>query len=419
VMNVLADGGENIWGIVGPWRHQYPDLAEPGPGIGFQQEAVRWWDHWLKGEETGVVQEPRLRVWMQAYDLPSDRLEVRSGRWVAEDVWPSPHVSNRMFYPANGKLSDVPQATSSPINVPYNLDIGKASGDTGYFGRIGGLPLDQRIDDEKSLVFETPPLEEPVEILGAPILKTVCRYRSSTAQIIVRLNDVAPNGPVARVSYAVRNLALDEEGQPIDRGNGDYNPAALTLHNTAYRIEAGHRIRLSLSASYWPIIWPTAEDSGLEIDMAETSLFLPVRKPEHSKVDPDFPDPVVPPGSPNQMLLEAGDLTRVVEAEGSPVRRSGWEQGFSKVMHTDIGLAFGFETKGEQTIRSEDPLSAKTRFDHRFNFEREGWQVDVISFAELSSDAVSYKMKGSVQVIENGETIFERVWSPTAPRRWG
>lgn len=144
-----------------------------------------------------------------------------------------------------------------------------------------------------------------------------------------------------------------------DRGNGDYNPPALTLHNTAYRIEDGHHIRLSLSASYWPIIWPTAEDPGLEIDMAETSLFLPVRKPEHSTVDPHIPDPVVPPGSPNQMVLEAGDLTRVVEAEGSPVRRSGWEQGFSKVMHTDIGLAFGFETKGEHSLRPENPLSAK------------------------------------------------------------
>jgi len=52
-------------GLIGPWAHLYPHDGVPGPAIGFLQEALRWWDHWLKDTDTGVMAEPMLRVWMQ------------------------------------------------------------------------------------------------------------------------------------------------------------------------------------------------------------------------------------------------------------------------------------------------------------------------------------------------------------------
>ena len=45
-------------GLIGPWPHSFPQLATPGPAIGFLQEALRWWDHWLKGVDTGIMDEP-------------------------------------------------------------------------------------------------------------------------------------------------------------------------------------------------------------------------------------------------------------------------------------------------------------------------------------------------------------------------
>ena len=50
-------------GIIGPWGHVYPQDGLPGPAMGFLQEAVRWWDHWLKGIDTGVMREPALRAY--------------------------------------------------------------------------------------------------------------------------------------------------------------------------------------------------------------------------------------------------------------------------------------------------------------------------------------------------------------------
>ena len=51
-------------GLIGPWAHGYPHFALPGPQIGFLQEMLRWWDYWLKGIDTGVMDEPMLRAWM-------------------------------------------------------------------------------------------------------------------------------------------------------------------------------------------------------------------------------------------------------------------------------------------------------------------------------------------------------------------
>ena len=50
--------------MIGPWEHVWPEEGVPGPAIGFLQEEVRWWDHWLKGIDTGIMDEPlRARLY--------------------------------------------------------------------------------------------------------------------------------------------------------------------------------------------------------------------------------------------------------------------------------------------------------------------------------------------------------------------
>ena len=75
-------------GLVGPWAHKYPHFALPGPRIGFLQETIRWWDYWLKDIDTGVMDEPQYRVWMQDSAPPETHYQIRNGRWVAEPCWP-------------------------------------------------------------------------------------------------------------------------------------------------------------------------------------------------------------------------------------------------------------------------------------------------------------------------------------------
>ncbi len=85
-------------GLIGPWAHAYPHFAFPGPQIGFLQEILRWWDHWLKGIDTGVMDEPMLRAWMTDSVKPATHHDTLPGRWVAEPSWPPPGIKPRRLF---------------------------------------------------------------------------------------------------------------------------------------------------------------------------------------------------------------------------------------------------------------------------------------------------------------------------------
>src|SRR5438128_2977390 len=193
-------------GLIGPWAHLYPHDGVPGPAIGFLQEALRWWDHWLKGVDTGIMDEPMFRVWMQDSVRPQPRYEVRPGRWVAEPIWPSPRIERlALTLEARGLLVQS-SATEKRVELHSPLSLGVASGTWSAFGRGDEMPTDQRADDDGSLVFHSLPLTEPLEILGMPRLRLVFDSNRPMAQVIVRLNDVFSDGTSARVSYGVLNL---------------------------------------------------------------------------------------------------------------------------------------------------------------------------------------------------------------------
>src|SRR2546421_2239637 len=91
-------------GLIGPWAHGYPHFARPGPQIGFLQEMLRWWDYWLKGIDTGVMDEPTLRAWMTESVKPASHHEALPGRWVAEPSWPPPEITPQRLFLTDGGL---------------------------------------------------------------------------------------------------------------------------------------------------------------------------------------------------------------------------------------------------------------------------------------------------------------------------
>ncbi|MGQ0603823.1 MAG: CocE/NonD family hydrolase, partial [Anaerolineales bacterium] len=107
-------------GLIGPWAHAYPELAEPGPAIGFLQEAVRWWDHWLKGVDTGVMDEPMLRAWMMESVPPSANHREWPGRWVAEPEWPSAHITPQAYILDDGRLTSADGGQRSANAAQYS-----------------------------------------------------------------------------------------------------------------------------------------------------------------------------------------------------------------------------------------------------------------------------------------------------------
>lgn len=62
--------------LVGPWGHQWPMNATPGPQIDFLSESLRWWDHHLKGLPSGIMEEPGLRIYLRDGTLKRSVLEL-------------------------------------------------------------------------------------------------------------------------------------------------------------------------------------------------------------------------------------------------------------------------------------------------------------------------------------------------------
>jgi predicted acyl esterase len=144
----------------------------PGPAIGFLQEALRWWDHWLCGKTTGIMDEPMYRVWMEENLAAKSFHDCCPGRWVSEDAWPSPRIDMQRWVMNERRLyhdANLPPQEVSIRNLSSPQTAGIGAGSWCGFGFEGEMPTDQREDDGRSLTFDSDPLPERLEILGAAV----------------------------------------------------------------------------------------------------------------------------------------------------------------------------------------------------------------------------------------------------------
>ena len=114
VPRMLAAAAGPVKALLGPWNHTFPHDAVPGPAIEWRAEAVRWWNHWLKGVDTGIMSGPPVTVYVQHWHAPDPGLTELPGRWRAETELPPERTRFEALYcQADGRLqpSQVPTAT--------------------------------------------------------------------------------------------------------------------------------------------------------------------------------------------------------------------------------------------------------------------------------------------------------------------
>ena len=194
-------------GLAGPWGHAYPHNALPGPSIGFLQEALRFWDHWLKGRDTGLMAEPKLRVWMNSLACarpcaptarPLDRRIAtgRRRRIRATKFW----LGTRGLQIRRQDRRGCPSSRRRRPARDRRMVLLHGGSD-------GDFPGDQRIDDGCSLCFDTLPLGTPLAFFG-DAARCISRSRSTSRspRSAVRLNDVAPDGASTRITYTLFGL---------------------------------------------------------------------------------------------------------------------------------------------------------------------------------------------------------------------
>jgi predicted acyl esterase len=387
-------------GLYGPWQHGYPSPATPGPGLDWAWEELRWWRHWLMGEDTGVMEEPMLRAYMPdatAAQVAPGRIP---GRWVAEAVWPSPDITGRRFHLGRDRLHVAPQP-------PETLKLSDA-GVVGL-GKVEWvpfapteLPREQSPDDARSAVFDTPPLEVAIEILGAPGLRVRVASDRPVAHLAARLCEVTPDGRSWLVSYGLLNLThRDGHEHPAPLEPGRTYEVALPLNFTAHRFAAGSRVRLALSQSLWPLVWPAPEVPTLSIALDETDLTLPVRPAPPAEAA--MPIALAPApasdskGWPVMEITQTAGAIRVVET---------WPMSSSVV--ADIGeTVSGGGPNVTLSMRAGDPLSCLWQAEQSARYQRPGWDVAIRSEVSVRADAGHYQVEERTQASLNGETVAD------------
>jgi hypothetical protein len=274
--------------------------------------------------------------------------------------------------------------------------VGKCcSGDWVPFGRGHDQAGDQQQDDLHSLVFETPPLDAPIEILGAAILTLDVASDRPTANLVVRLCDVHPSGESLRVSYGVLNLThRDGHEEPALLAIGERYRVRIKLNDAGSVFPAGHKVRLAISTAYWPMIWPSAEKATLLI--SDGTLDLPQR----------------PPKATDAALLPFAGPESAPPEKPTVIRR-----GDVRIERIDrIALELGAQSKSQFHVEENDPLSAVAELQRTQTMSRDAWQIRVETQMRLSSTANAFLLQGGLRAWEGANEVCHREWDRSIPR---
>ena len=409
-------------GLIGPWSHAFPNDSVPGPEIGFLEESLRWWDHWLKGIDTGIMDEPMLRAWMQEYTPPAPHHRDWPGRWVAEPCWPPAGAAaraRRMYLRADGELSGGPGDGASRRHRGEDtagLDAGALTADGGF----GDWPGDQRAEDGRSLSFTSPPLDAPVEILGNPLVSLTVTSDRPGASLVARLCDVAPTGESLLVTRDLFNLthrAGHDRAVPLVPGEAVV--AEFGLKVIAHRFEAGHRIRLAVSTTYWPWMWPHPEPVTLGLRCGPDSFVeLPVREPRAQDGGlPPFGPPERPPGLATEVLARRPTQRTISHnlADGSAEVIFDWDVG-GNFRLADAGIEADGSNLTSYRIVAGAPLSAEVRTGQSASLRSEQHDVAVQATGHMTAGPAAFLVTLGLDARENGHRVHARQWHLEFPR---
>ena len=411
-------------GIVGPWVHQYPHAAVPGPAAGFLGLAVQWWDRWLKGVPNGVEDDPAYRVYMLHSAPPDASARHRAGHWVAVD---GPVAAQRVLH-----LSDaVPKPggftpPGPPVGYLSSEDAGKVSQvistpqylgmDAGEFFPMGlhaEMPGDQRGDDALSVCFDGDVLAEPLDLLGAARMVLRLASDKPLGFVVVRLCDVGPDGASVRIAHGMRNLChRDSMEEPVQMVPGQVVEVAFDLDHMAYRLAPGHRLRVALSNSYWPFVWPSPEAGVLTLVGGQVAL--PVF---HGGAAWDAPEAEGAPGWRHRVLRQGHSARRVEVDLLSGKRALIIEEDGGEVENLDHGLCTS-EVMTERWEIGADPLSARAVHVWEQHLGRGDWRVRTRAEAVMTGTATHLRMTARLTAWEGDRMVFERDYDDEVQRRF-
>jgi uncharacterized protein len=404
--------------IIGPWAHKYPHFAVPGPRIGFLQEMLRWWDQHLKGIATGIMDEPDHRFYIMDAYRPGTFPEHIDGRWVGEPVWGEGQMGHTAWFLNPDRSMGEQPGAEQALSVCSAQTTGFDGGEYCIIWLGPEFPGDQREDDAGSLCFDSPVLQAPLDVVGQPMLDLCFSVDRPVAHVAVRLNDVWPDGAVSRISYHLQNLCMRASREtPSALVPGQRYRMKIKLDDIAWRVPAGHRLRVSISTSYFPMMWPAPEPVTLTVFTGASRIDVPVRQAVADEEAPVWQAPqAAAPVAMNEIQPGWHRREKTVDPATGETRLE-IDDDFGEQELLPHGLRLHSVGRERYRIMPNDPLSAVMETHWTESQSRGEWQTRTETFARLSATTTHWQLWAKIEAYEGGQLVFSKTFEKEIERR--
>jgi predicted acyl esterase len=409
-----------VKGIIGPWAHKYPHFAVPEPRIGFLQESLRWWDRWLKDQDTGVEKDHAFRTYIMDVQAPGASVSHISGRWVSDPIWPSANLQTQRLH-LNDKGLSLKREPKRKRKLTSPQHTGADSGEYCIIWMGPEFPGDQRQDDSGSLTFDGDTLQHDFDLVGAPTLTLQFSVDQPVAHVAVRLNSIWPNGEVSRLTYGVANLTHlhsdSSHEHPKALEPGKTYTVKIQLDDVAYRVPKGHRLRVSISTSYWPLIWPAPTPVVLTVHTGASWVDIPTRLKVRGEKAPTFAAPEA--ATPVKLITvdKPWNKREVTIDQASGERRLAIEDDFGRSTIAEHGLTTWGRGREYYRILPNDPLSARQECHWSMETSRGNWVVRTETYSSMTASKTHWHITGRLEAYEGDTQILVRTWDKKIKRR--
>ena len=268
------------------------------------------------------------------------------------------------------------------------------------------MPIDQRLDDAYSVLYTTSPLNTPMLLLGEPEAVLHVSSTAETAYFHVRLCDVSPDGGSALIADGgLLGSHRSSHETPEPMMPGQICELWIRLRHIAYRIAAGHRLRVAISSADFQNAWPTGQPARNTIHRGgvhPSRIVLPLVPADRTPLPAPAFDASPHPAAPE--TLERPEYALTLDLVNDSV--------------TCNLVSAGGANRSRYTVSNRDPAHASIDSSYTCAVPHATLDIRVTATCQTVSDATAYTHAAQVEITVNGRPHFRKSWTDSVPRNW-
>ena len=379
-------------------------------------QIVRWFDHWLKDKDTGMMEEPGYTAFMRESSFTKPDFKGGSGYWVELEKWPLDNISEKkLFLGSEQKLESEIKGEGSD-EFSYHVAVGMGN-PTWHINVVKGGKEEQEFDERKSLAYTSEPLNERLDIMGRPQLELTFSSTAPIVNLVVKLFDIAPDGSSDIITWSVLNLShRNSHTEPEPLTPDEKVKLDIEFDATSWIFHPGHMIKISIASSDFPNIWPSpypAENTVWWGKGHKSCLKLPVipeSDPEEARLfgEIEMPMDVYKINyTPAKSKLSYDFLSATTTFQFNQSQEGSLSEG---------GISLTFNDNSSFSVSDKNPANAFLKNEHDIQIITRKSNSRAITKALLESDKENFHVSYDLVVTVNDKEKFKRIWSKSFKR---